>query len=187
MKNRIAIAMLDILVAATGIILLTAGREPKIRAVVVPTEQVTETVTGQTASMEEDTAAAPSVYVMTPDDIAAEEQADELEELAICVEAEAGNQDLEGKRLVVDVILNRVDAPEWPDTIKEVIEQYPQFSSYWNGHMAAVWSPADSTYEAIRMEMEHRSNPDIFYFTAGGYGEYGTPWKQVGDHYFSTK
>ena len=34
---------------------------------------------------------------------------DSLELLAVCVEAEAGNQSLEGKKMVVDVILNRVD------------------------------------------------------------------------------
>lgn len=112
---------------------------------------------------------------------------DSLEELAICVEAEAGNQSLEGKRMVVDVILNRVDDPEWPDTIQGVIEQYPQFSSFWDGGMAGVYEPSKETFKAVQMELEERSYPGIYYFTAGGYGEFGTPWKQVEDHFFCTK
>lgn len=42
-------------------------------------------------------------------DIEEEEYWDGLELLAICVEAEAGNQGLQGKRLVADVILNRAE------------------------------------------------------------------------------
>ena len=63
----------------------------------------------------------------TEEEIAEEEYWDSLELLAICVEAEAGNQGLEGKRMVVDVILNRVDDPDWPGTIEEVISQPVQF------------------------------------------------------------
>ena len=46
-------------------------------------------------------------YYETDADIAAEEYEGELELLATLVEAEAGNQDMTGKRLVVDVVLNR--------------------------------------------------------------------------------
>lgn len=54
-----------------------------------------------------------------PVDIEEEEYWDSLELLAICVEAEAGNQGLQGKRLVADVILNRAEdhSGQWPDTI----------------------------------------------------------------------
>lgn len=128
-------------------------------------------------------------YDPTEEEIAEEEYYDSLELLAVRVEAEAGNQSLEGKRMVVDVILNRVDDPgdEWPDTITGVITQKYAFSSYWDGGMDKVWSPSEETFEAVRMELESRSWPGIYYFTAGRYSEYGTPWKKVGDHYFSTK
>lgn len=122
----------------------------------------------------------------TEEEIAEEEYWDSLELLAICVEAEAGNQGLDGKRMVVDVILNRVDDPDWPDTIEEVISQPVHFSSYWDGSMDNV-SVSDETFEAVRMELEKRSWTGIYYFTAGKYSEYGTPWRKVGDHYFSTK
>ena len=50
-----------------------------------------------------------------------------------------------------------------------------------------VWAAADSSYLAVKLELEHRSRKDIYYFTAGGYGKYGTPLFQCGDHYFSGK
>jgi spore germination cell wall hydrolase CwlJ-like protein len=112
---------------------------------------------------------------------------DEMEELAICVEAEAGNQSLLGRRMVADVILNRVDDPDFPDTLKGVIEQKYHFSTFWDGAMDRVVEPSELTFLAVQMELEQRSYPGLFYFTAGNYSEYGTPWKKVGDHYFSTK
>lgn len=124
--------------------------------------------------------------VTTEEELEEQEYYDSLELLAICVEAEAGNQGLDGKRMVVDVILNRVDDPDWPGTIEEVISQPTHFTSYWDGGMDKV-SVSDETFEAVRMELENRSWPGIYYFTAGQYSEYGTPWKKVGDHYFSTK
>ena len=111
---------------------------------------------------------------------------DDLELMAACVEAEAGNQGLVGKRMVADVILNRVEDPDWPNTIEGVITQKYQFSTYWNGAMDSV-SISDETFEACKMELKERGWPGIYYFTAGGYGEYGTPWRKVGDHYFCTK
>lgn len=131
----------------------------------------------------------PEYYPETPEEYAEEDYWNSVELLAICVEAEAGNQGLEGKRLVADVILNRVDddSGEWPDTIPEVIGQLNQFASYWDGGMERVVEPSEETFEAVRMELEERSYPGIYYFREGTWSEYGTPWRQVRDHYFSTK
>ena len=69
----------------------------------------------------------PSICVIETEDT--EEQIQEeirlgdMELMAQLVEAEAGNQPFEGKCLVVDVILNRVESPDWPNTIEEVIFQ----------------------------------------------------------------
>lgn len=123
---------------------------------------------------------------MTAADIAEEMYYDSLELLAICVEAEAADQGLEGKRMVVDVILNRVDDADWPDDIVGVISQPYHFTSYWDGGMSKV-VPSEETFEAVRMELQERSWPGLYYFTSDGYSKYGTPWRQVGDHYFSTK
>lgn len=128
----------------------------------------------------------PELTYITPSELEEEAYYDSLELLAICVEAEAGNQGMLGKRLVVDVILNRVEDSGWPDTIEGVISQKYQFSSYWDGGMDRA-IPTDETFEAVALELEERSYPDIYYFRAGKYPNYGTPWKRVGDHYFSTK
>lgn len=110
----------------------------------------------------------------------------ELEVLAKCVEAEAGNQSIEVKRAVISVILNRVDDDDWPDTISEVIADPYEFATYWNGAMDEV-TPATSTYEAIACEMETRSYPGLFYFDMDDYLPYGTPYVKMGNLYFSTK
>ena len=129
---------------------------------------------------------ARSLTVLTDEDIEEEKYYDSLELMAICIEAEAGNQGLEGKRLVADVILNRVDSPDFPNSITEVITQPYHFSSYWDGAMELA-VPTDETFEAVRLELEHRTNSEILYFTAGEWSEYGTKWKQIGDHYFSVE
>lgn len=110
----------------------------------------------------------------------------EMEILARCVEAEAGNQSIEVKRAVISVILNRVDDDDWPDTISEVIADPYEFATYWNGRMDEV-TPATSTYEAIACEMETRSYPGLYYFDMDKYLQYGTPYARMGDLYFSTK
>ncbi|MBQ0057328.1 MAG: cell wall hydrolase [Bacteroidales bacterium] len=110
----------------------------------------------------------------------------ELELLALVVEAEAGNQDLTGKRLVVDVVLNRVDCPLFPNTITEVLEQENQFTTMWNGAVEkAAWNMQDSDYAAVMLEVTgQRLDTEIMYFTAGGYNESCTPAYIHGDHYF---
>lgn len=127
------------------------------------------------------------LMIITPDDLEEESYYDSLEMLAVCVEAEAGNQPLDGRRMVADVILNRVDNPDFPDTIEGVISQPYHFSSYWDGGMDKVIEPSELTIKAVQMELEERGYPGLLYFKEGGYSDYGTPWRKVGDHYFSTK
>lgn len=110
----------------------------------------------------------------------------EIEMLARCVEAEAGNQSIDVKRAVISVILNRTEDADWPDTISEVIADPYEFATYWNGRMNEV-EPSISTYEAISLEMETRSYPGLYYFDMDKYLQYGTPYKKMGDLYFSTK
>ncbi len=140
-----------------------------------PQNEVTE------ASVEESDVKAVE---MSAEEMQEEIYCDSLETLAVCVEAEAGNQDLYGKRLVVDVILNRVDSERFPDDIESVIYQKYQFSTSFDGGMDRVKEPSEETFEAVRMELENRTDPDILFFTAGGYNKYCTPAYKYGDHYF---
>lgn len=107
----------------------------------------------------------------------------DIELLAKVVEAEAGNQGIEGKRLVTDVILNRVDSDIFPDNIHDVIYQKNQFSVV--GYIDSV-VVTDETFAAIESELIDRINWDIVYFNAVGF-MYGKPWMKVGGHYFSTE
>ena len=117
-----------------------------------------------------------------------EEWLGECELLAALVEAEAGNQDLKGKRLVADVVLNRVESDRFPNTITEVIYQDYQFSTVLDGALEkATWNISDDSFEAVRLEAidcEERLDEDILFFTAGGYNPYCIPGYQYQDHYF---
>lgn len=124
------------------------------------------------------------VHEYTEEEMQTELYDDSLELLAICVEAEAGNQDLMGKRLVVDVILNRVDSERFPNDITSVITQDYQFSSYTDGNMDKVWEPSEETFEAVRTELEERTNSEVLFFTEGRYNPYCEPLFKHGDHYF---
>lgn len=121
----------------------------------------------------------------TEEQIAEEIRLGELELLAQLVEAEAGNQSFEGKCLVVDVVLNRVESDIFPDTISEVIYQDGQFSVAHNGRLEkAGWHMQESDYAAVAYEMELHENKDVLYFNncsiVAGSGEKF----KVGGHWF---
>lgn len=110
----------------------------------------------------------------------------DFELLCQLVAAEAENQPFEGKRAVVAVVLNRVDYG-WPfeDTIEGVIFQEGQFSCISDKRFFdAAEYVSDEDREAVTAELSERKYSEYLYFTAGHYGDYGTPAEQIGDHYF---
>lgn len=119
-----------------------------------------------------------------PDDIP-KATVTEIALIAMVTMAEAEGESEEGKRLVIDTILNRVDSDYWPDTIEEVIYQPGQFSSMWNGRINKCYV-TDEIRELVIEELANRTNYDVVYFTAGAYGQYGKPMFQVGNHYFAS-
>lgn len=68
------------------------------------------------------------------------------------VEAEAGGEDENGKLLVANVVLNRVDSPLFPDTVREVVYQQDygvyQFSPVSDGRIDRV-TVSDETRRAV--------------------------------------
>ena len=106
-----------------------------------------------------------------------------LDLLAMVVQAEAGNQGLMGKQLVVDVILNRVDNPKFPNDLESVLRQSGQFSVVSSGAIYRV-TVDEETIEAIRLELEERTDSDILFFCAGGFNSCCEPAYKYGDHYF---
>ena len=109
-----------------------------------------------------------------------------IDELAHLVRAEAGNQDLMGKRLVVDVVLNRVESELFPNTIHDVIYAPSQFAVISNGRWENCADEIDSTdYEACRLEIENRTNDEVLYFAYHSYIHGTTPVIIHQDHNFS--
>ena len=113
---------------------------------------------------------------------------EDIELLAVVAMAEAEGESLEGKRLVIDTVLNRVDSPKWPDTIREVLYQPNQFVAMTNGRADLFTVEGadipDEVWQIVGEELKSRTNTEVVYFTAGGYGRYGTPLFKVGNHYF---
>ncbi|MCM1175649.1 MAG: cell wall hydrolase [Blautia sp.] len=68
------------------------------------------------------------------------------------VEAEAGGEDSDGKLLVANVVLNRVNSKNFPDTVTEVVMQkeqgVAQFSPTVDGRFQNV-TVSQGTYEAV--------------------------------------
>jgi N-acetylmuramoyl-L-alanine amidase len=104
--------------------------------------------------------------------------------MALMTMAEAENQCEEGKRLVIDAVLNRVDSSRFPDTVYEVIYSPNQFSVMWNGR-ANRCEVREENIRLVKEELESRTNYDVIFFNSGQYSKYGVPMFQVGDHYFS--
>lgn len=69
--------------------------------------------------------------------------------------AEAGDQDVEGKALVMMVILNRMLSDKFPNTIEDVIMQKNQFTPVSSGRFYEV-EPDDGCYEALDLIMVHK-------------------------------
>ena len=107
----------------------------------------------------------------------------EIKLIAIITMAEAEGQSEYGQRLVIDTILNRVDSPRFPNTVRDVIYSPGQFSCVWNGRADRCYVK-DEIYQLVLEECITRSNRDVVFFTAGGYAYNGVPLFQEGDHYF---
>lgn len=81
----------------------------------------------------------------------------DYENLLLIVEAEAGSEDLEGRIMVANVIMNRVKNEEFPNNITDVIYEYkngvPQFSPVYDGRIYEV-TVSDITREAVKQALE---------------------------------
>lgn len=111
---------------------------------------------------------------------------EEIELIALCVMAEAEGECEYGQRLVIDVILNRVDDPHFPDTIYDVIYQKNQFAGMYGDRITRCYVK-DELVQLVREELENRTNYEVVFFRTGHYHRsYGVPMFQVGAHYFSS-
>ncbi|MFI3212212.1 MAG: cell wall hydrolase [Eubacteriales bacterium] len=91
------------------------------------------------------------------------------------VEAEAGGEDQTGKMLVANVVLNRVDSGEFPDSVTSVIfqkkEGVSQFSPISDGRFDTV-TVSDETVEAVELVLLGEDmSMGALYFTSRQYAD----------------
>lgn len=99
----------------------------------------------------------------------------ELDVLLRIVEAEAGCEDEEGKLLVANVVLNRVNSEKFPDTISEVVLQrskgVTQFSPVASGRIWKV-KISEETTEAVGRALEGEDiSKGALFFAARKYAD----------------
>ena len=91
---------------------------------------------------------------------------DEYQVLLRIVEAEAPEEDIVGRMLVANVILNRVHAKQFPNTITEVVFEKGQFSPISDG-MYFKRTPSELTKEAVdRVLAGEDKSQGALYFVA---------------------
>lgn len=102
--------------------------------------------------------------------------------LRVCM-SECGGKNgepLEGKIAVVETILNRSEI--YGKTIEEVVYDPNQYSVADNGE------PDETVRKAVDIALISNTYPDdMIYFRSGYYHSFGTPYRQIGNHYFSLK
>ena len=115
----------------------------------------------------------------------------EEEKIMICqiTFREAGNQPLEGKRAVIEVILNRVNSEYWPDTVEAVLSQDRQFTT-WKGRQSVSQDNICDMMSILEKEVyiEEPVLPSIeyIYFNSLEYPNINNAIK-IEDHWFGTR
>lgn len=182
-------------VALSTISIMAYAKTPIIND--VPIEKETVQITAVPLTFEEEIVAdEPQITVQVmklrknevPDIELSKEERYLLAKLAM---SEAGDQDIEGKALVMRVVLNRVSSDKFPESVKEVIFQKHQFSPISDGRYFEL-EPNEDCWTALDLITEDGWNEseDALYFES----ESESTWHhdnlqflfQHGDHYFYT-
>lgn len=112
---------------------------------------------------------------------------DDFELMGKTVFAEAKTEEFAGQVAVAEIILNRVESENFPDTVQEVIKQDGAFSSWGNGSVEDAPFD-DECLEAVQDAVNERIFPDsVVYFREGHFHSFGTPYTVIGHHYFSSE
>lgn len=185
MRRRFHTMILPALLCTIGLFLLASVTPKKNESIpIVEPEVIYEPINQLSISYQpiQETEVIVTIEEECEEEILSNE---DIELIALVTMAEAEGECEEGKRLVIDTILNRVSSEYFPDTVYDVIYQKNQFSSMWNGRVDKCYA-TDDICELVREELKQQSNYEVIFFTAGNYGQYGTPMFQVGNHYFSS-
>ena len=98
---------------------------------------------------------------------------DEYSEFARLIEAEASTEDLEGKTLVADVVINRVASDIFPNTISEVINDPGQFDPVDNKYINYAVPTHESKLAVMRALDGEGGSKGALYFQKSKATEWG--------------
>lgn len=101
--------------------------------------------------------------------------------LAKLIWAEAQSEPFEGQQAIAEVVLNRVIADNFPNTVHDVLYAPDQFKAIGQIHAA---KPTHVQYEAIRRAQygPYVADKDVVFFSTGAVN--GNVWKTIGRHTF---
>ena len=97
------------------------------------------------------------------------------------VEAEAGSEDIKGRVLVANVIMNRVKSEDFLNTVTEVVwdnsDGVPQFSPTYDGRINEV-AVSDETREAVKQALKGTdySEGALFFIQKSAAEEHNVKW-----------
>lgn len=97
------------------------------------------------------------------------------------VEAEAGSEDIKGRVLVANVVMNRVKSEDFPNTVTEVVwdnsDGVPQFSPTYDGRINEV-AVSDETREAVKQALKGTdySEGALFFIQKSAAEEHNVKW-----------
>lgn len=102
---------------------------------------------------------------------------DEYQVLLKIVEAEAPDEDIKGKLLVANVVLNRMEIGFGGDTISEVVFAEGQFEPVSNGRIFKV-TPSEETIEAVERALhgEDESQGALYFMARARASKKGRRW-----------
>ena len=106
---------------------------------------------------------------------------DDYDTLLRIVEAEAGSEDIKGRVLVANVIMNRVKSEDFPNTVTEVVwdnsDGVPQFSPTYDGRINEV-AVSDETREAVKQALKGTdySEGALFFIQKSAAEEHNVKW-----------
>ena len=96
------------------------------------------------------------------------------EPMEVVFEREEEIQDELGKRLVIDVVLNRASCEVFPgDTVEEIVFWPGQFSVVENGSIFKT-EPTSDIWELIDEELQSRTNTEVVFFQRYRYSGSGS-------------
>ncbi|WP_100407483.1 cell wall hydrolase [Bacillus solitudinis] len=118
---------------------------------------------------EMDNSPEPNIEISSSNQVRISEQEslseNDIDLLARIVRAEAQSEPFEGKVAVADVVLNRVESTQFPNTIKKVIYQPGQFQPVANGQ---INKPADKesikAVHAALTDMRNITENSLFFY-----------------------